>query len=930
MGIKDEKNALKNILIKGANIHNLNNIDVIIPKNKLVIVTGVSGSGKSSLTIDTIYAEGQRRYVESLSSYARQFLDRMDKPDVEYIKGLAPAIAIEQRANSSSGRSTVGTLTELYDYLRLLYAKIGITYSPISGKIVTKHSTQDVLNFIQSHGEEKKYLILSPLSYNKQIDLKEEMEYLLKEGFLRLYLNGVIIRIQEVVEDENLLKELIYKDCYLLIDRIKFSNEDDVINRLTDSIQISFKESSGECVIEDESGIKYFFSNKFEMDGIAFEQPSPQFFNFNSPYGACNTCQGFGTVIGIDENLVIPNKNLSLFEDAVVAWKGDKMSWYKHHFIKQSAKFQFPIHKPIIDLNDDQYQLLWNGNKEVEGIKHFFEEVERNLYKVQYRVMLSRYRGRTKCPDCKESRLRKDTFYVKINELSLGELLMMPLSKLQLFFENISLSEYEQTVAKRILTEVNIRIQFLCDLGLGYLHLNRHANTLSGGEAQRIQLTKSLSSNLTSSIYILDEPSIGLHPHDTNKLAVLLKRLRDLGNTVIVVEHEEEIIKNADYLIDIGPEAGRLGGNVVFAGTIDEAYKDEESLTAKYLSKKLFIPVSNKRRKAINFIEIEGARQHNLKNIHVKIPLNAFTVISGVSGSGKTTLIKQILYPALKSKLQDFNMQPGLFEGIKGNLKSIKAIEYVDQNPIGKSSRSNPVTYIKAYDAIRDLYASQNISKIRGYQPKHFSFNVDGGRCENCKGEGEIVVEMQFLADVHLVCESCQGTRFKKEVREVNYKGKNIADVLSLTIDEAIEFFKEEKNIHEKISTLSEVGLGYIQLGQSSNSLSGGEAQRVKLASFLTKGGSGDATLFIFDEPTTGLHFHDINKLLKSFNALIENGHTVLVIEHNLDVIKCADYLIDLGPKGGEEGGYLLYQGEPEGILKVKNSLTGIYLREKL
>lgn len=930
MGITDEKNALKNIIVKGANIHNLNNLDVIIPKNKLVVITGVSGSGKSSLTIDTIYAEGQRRYVESLSSYARQFLNRMDKPQVEYIKGLAPAIAIEQRVTSSTTRSTVGTLTEVYDYLRLLFAKIGTTYSPISGEKVTRHQPHDVLNFIQNRNLEERYLILSPLVYNTKINVKEELEYLLKEGYLRLYIKNNAIRIEEALEDGSLLNEVKSGNCYLLVDRIKYSPEEEVVNRLMDSIQIAFKESNGDCIIEDENGEKHVFSNRFELDGITFEQPSPQLFNFNSPYGACSTCQGFGTVIGIDEKLVIPNKNLSLFEDAAACWKGEKMVWYKQNFIKQAARYQFPIHRPIAELSPEQYSLLWNGSKDVEGIKQFFEEVERNLYKVQYRVMLSRYRGRTKCPDCEESRLRKDALYVKINGKSLGELLLMPLKNLAVFFDNISLTEYEQTVAKRILLEIKIRIRFLCDLGLDYLHLNRFANTLSGGEAQRIQLTKSLSSNLTSSIYILDEPSIGLHPHDTQRLVALLKRLRDLGNTVLVVEHEEEIIKNADYLIDIGPEAGKLGGNVVFAGIPEEAVNSKGSLTADYLTGRRNIELPKKRRNPINYIEVNGASQHNLKNLDVRFPLQALTVVSGVSGSGKTTLIRHILYPALKSKLQDFSLQPGLFQELKGNLKSVKSVEFVDQNPIGKSSRSNPVTYIKAYDGIRDLFASQNLSRIRGYQAKHFSFNVEGGRCENCKGEGEIVVEMQFLADVHLVCESCQGSRFKKEVREVHYKNKDISDVLNLTVDEAIEFFKEEKGILERLNTLSEVGLGYVQLGQSSSSLSGGEAQRVKLASFLTKGGSTESTMFIFDEPTTGLHFHDINKLLKSFNALIEKGHTVLVVEHNLDVIKCADYLIDLGPLGGEEGGYLLYQGVPEGILNVQNSLTAKYLKDKL
>jgi excinuclease ABC subunit A len=931
-------NSDSKIFIKGARTHNLKNIDVEIPRNKLVVVTGVSGSGKSSLTIDTLYAEGQRRYVESLSSYVRQFMSRMDKPDVDYIKGLSPAIAIEQKTTTGTTRSTVGTLTEIYDYLRLLYAKIGKTYSPVSGKLVQKQEVSDVIDYIKTLDETAKIQILSPL---KEIT-KNKLETLLQDGIQRLLLDGEVVKIEDYKIPETLVSKIesdkkltthdsrLTTNAYILIDRATAEQTEDNLYRLADSVSLAFSESDGECVIDVPGKNKKTFSNKFELDGLAFEIPSPQLFNFNSPYGACSKCEGFGTILGIDQDLVIPNKNLSVYEDAVVCWRTEGMSIWKKDLIKGAAKCDFPIHKPIIDLSKEQYKILWNGNEYFQGINAFFKDVESQTYKIQYRVMLAKYRGRTACDQCGGTRLRPDTEYVKVGEKSIGDLLQMTIKNMYEHFRLLKIDKHDTQIASRILLEINNRLQFMVDVGLEYLSLNRFSNTLSGGESQRINLTRTLGSNLTGSLYILDEPSVGLHPHDTGKLISILKYLRDLGNTVIVVEHEEEAIRSADYLIDVGPFAGTLGGEIVFAGNSADIIKNPNSLTTQYLTGKLQIEVPKQRRKPINFIEIKGAKQNNLKGIDVKIPLNALSVITGVSGSGKTTLIKQILYPYLKIQLEGFGGKAGLFKEIIGYKNKIKKIEFVDQNPIGRSSRSNPVTYIKAYDAIRDLFSSQSLSKIRGYQAKHFSFNVEGGRCDACEGEGEQVVEMQFLADVHLVCEVCNGKRFKQEILEVNYNGKNIAEILDLTVDEAIEFFAEKKDVVSRLKPLQDVGLGYVHLGQSSSTLSGGEAQRVKLASFLTKGVAKEQVLFIFDEPTTGLHFHDINKLLKAFNALIEIGHTVVVVEHNIDVIKCADWIIDLGPKGGEEGGHLVFEGTPENLVKNKESITAIYLKEKL
>jgi excinuclease ABC subunit A len=920
------------IIIKGANIHNLKQVNVSIPKNQFIVITGVSGSGKSSLAMDTLYAEGQRRYVESLSSYARQFLDRMEKPDVDYIKGLAPAIAIEQRVSLRTTRSTVGTLTEIYDYLRLLYAKAGETYSPVSGKKVFAHEIQDVIDFIKTLENGQKIQILAPVEDFSQPELSAE-NYLQK-GFLRFFIDGKAIRIEEIL-DKNTPADLISgQDVYLLVDRIvsKSGEEDELeaLDRAADSINTAFDEGENVCLLELGDGKMQVFSRRFELDGIKFETPTAHFFNFNSPFGACPVCEGFGTIIGIDEDLVIPNKNLSVYEGAVAAWKGEKMSWYRDQFINKAHLFDFPVHKPIIDLSGEQYAALWKGNEHVTGLDGFFREVEEQTYKIQYRVMLSRYRGRTKCHVCNGTRLREDTAHVKMDGRSIGELLTMPIKDLYLFFRDIRLTDYQEQVSARILAEIRHRLQFLIDVGLDYLNLNRVSNTLSGGETQRIHLTRTLGSNLTSSIYILDEPSIGLHPHDSGRLINVLKHLRNLGNTVIVVEHEEDIIRAADYLIDVGPEAGSQGGEIVFAGKMEDVFKTPGSLTTKYLEGSMKIPVPEQRRVPFDFIEIKGASQYNLKDIDVKIPLNAFTVVSGVSGSGKTTLIRHIAYPAMKRILEGHGTKPGLHRSIEGSFSRIARIEMVDQHPIGRSSRSNPITYIKAYDTIRDLYSRQPLSKIRAYKPKHFSFNVDGGRCDNCQGEGETVVEMQFLADIHLPCEVCKGKRFKQEVLEVRYREKNIADVLSMTVDDALDFFREEKDVHSRLLPLAEVGLGYIQLGQSSSTLSGGEAQRVKLASFLSKGVSADPVLFIFDEPTTGLHFHDIHKLLKAFSALIERGHTVLVIEHNQDIIKCADWVIDLGPGGGMDGGELIFQGTPEELVKAEGSLTGLYLADKL
>ncbi len=920
------------ILIKGARVHNLKNITVEIPRNKLVVVTGVSGSGKSSLTIDTLFAEGQRRYAESLSAYARQFMARMNKPDVDYIKGLCPAIAIEQKVVTRTPRSTVGSMTEIYDYLRLLFARIGKTISPVSGKQVKKDDVKDVLEAIKELKEADKVLVLVPFKQHKNRDEKEELNILLQKGFARLYINKEVVKIEDLLEQYSVgssqLADIIHRPSYILIDRlvVKEFDEDD-IHRISDSVGTAFYEGEGEMFLEINGEEQIHFSNKFELDGIKFEEPVPNLFSFNNPYGACPTCEGFSQVLGIDADLVIPDKRLSVYEGAVAPWKGEKLVWWKDQFVKAAKKLDFPVHKPIMDLTKAQYETLWKGNGDVYGINGFFEEVERNLYKVQYRVLLSRYRGRTVCPECHGYRLRKEALYVKVGNKHIGELCEMPVADLQKWFDALSLSDFDKQVAKRILIEIHHRLQTLLDVGLGYLTLNRLANSLSGGESQRIQLTRSLGSNLTNSLYILDEPSIGLHSRDTQRLIRVLKELRDLGNTVVVVEHDEMMMREADYIIDMGPLASHLGGEVVAHGNYDELINNKDSLTGKYLKGEFKIEPPKNIRKWNRSVIVEGARQHNLKGISVEFPLNILCVVSGVSGSGKTTLVKQILFPALQKMKGEFSGDKvGLHKAITGDTDYISQVEMVDQNPIGKSSRSNPVTYIKAYDEIRDLYAKQPLSKTRGFQPKHFSFNVDGGRCDTCKGEGEQIVEMQFLADVHLTCEVCGGKRFKEEVLEVTYKNKSIFDVLELSVDESLEFFKDEKDIISKIKPLSDVGLGYVKLGQSSDTLSGGEAQRVKLASFLGKGKGLGHILFIFDEPTTGLHFHDIKKLLTSFNALIEQGHSILVIEHNTDVIKSADWVIDLGPEAGDAGGNLVYAGVPAGLKKVKESYTGKFI----
>lgn len=926
------KGLEKLIFIKGARTHNLKNIDVAIPRNKLVVITGVSGSGKSSLTIDTLYAEGQRRYVESLSAYARQFLMRMNKPDVDYIKGICPAIAIEQRVGTRNSRSTVGSLTEIFEYLRILYARVGKTISPVSGREVIKHDVSDVVNYVNSLQNGTLVYVTIPFRKIHHRSVKEELNVLLQKGFTRIRLDNEIVKVEDFLaalkaKDEAKIAEKVS----IVIDRIAWKKEDrDNQIRLADSVQTAFFESEGDCVVYTAEGGAIHFSNRFELDGMMFEEPTPQFFSFNNPFGACKTCEGFGSVIGIDEDLVIPNKNLSVYEGAIACWKGEKMNEWNEELIKYARKSEFPIHRPYKDLSEKQRQLLWDGNQYFHGLNEFFKYLETQTYKIQYRVMLSRFRGKTSCPDCKGSRLRKDAAYVKVGGVSIIDIVLMPVAQVFEHFRKLKLSSKELEVAKRILLEINNRLLLMMEVGLGYLTLNRLSSTLSGGETQRIHLTRTLGSNLTSSLYILDEPSVGLHPRDTAQLVKVLHKLRDLGNTVIVVEHEEEIMRNSDHIIDMGPLAGIHGGEVIYNGSYNDIFSDHESLTGKYLSGELAIPVPLQRRKWINALQLTGAAENNLKNINVTFPLQVITVVSGVSGSGKTTLVKKILYPALQKMIGGYGEKAGLFQQLSGDYKMITQVEMVDQNPLGKSSRSNPVTYIKAYDAIRDLFAEQRASKIKGLKPKHFSFNVEGGRCETCKGEGEIIVEMQFLADVHLQCDECGGKRFKEEVLEVNYKEKNIADILAMSVAEALEFFWEEEDIVMRLQPLADVGLGYVKLGQSSSTLSGGEAQRVKLASFLGKGNSSKPVLFIFDEPTTGLHFHDISKLLRSFEMLIENNHTVIIIEHNMEVIKCADHIIDLGPEGGLEGGYLIYQGPPEGLTAVKESQTGRFLKKHL
>jgi len=917
----------KNILIKGAQLHNLKNIDVAIPRNQLVVITGLSGSGKSSLAFDTLYAEGQRRYVESLSSYARQFLGRLDKPKVEYIKGIAPAIAIEQKVNTTNARSTVGTSTEIYDYLKLLFARIGKTFSPISGNEVKKHTVTDVVKTISTFEPDSKWLLLAPIHLETGRQLEDKLKVLLQQGFIRVLVDNETVRLDELEQHT-----LDNKDILLIIDRIVVKSDEEFLNRLADAVQTAFYEGKGDCFLQEVlTGNRIGFSTNFQLDGLTFLEPNIHLFSFNNPYGACPSCEGYGNVIGIDEELVIPNTALSVYESAIFPWRGESMGWYRDQLVNNAYKFDFPIHKPFYQLSEDQKQLIWNGNSYFTGLNDFFHELEEKNYKIQNRVMLSRYRGKTKCSTCKGKRLRKEANYIKVGNKTISDLVDLPIKNLISYFTELQLSEYDLKVAKRLLVEINSRLSFLQKVGLDYLTLNRNSASLSGGESQRINLATSLGSSLVGSMYILDEPSIGLHPKDTERLIDVLKNLRNLGNTVIVVEHDEDIMKAADRIIDIGPEAGTLGGYLVAEGNFNEILK-ADSLTAKYLNGELEFEIPKKRRKFKNHIEVIGARENNLKNIDVTFPLDCLTVITGVSGSGKSTLVKKILFPALQKKLEGVSDKAGQFTELRGNFSHIKHIEYVDQNPIGRSSRSNPVTYIKAYDDIRDLFTKQKLSKIRGYLPKHFSFNVDGGRCETCKGDGEVTIEMQFMADVHLECETCGGKRFKKEILEVQFEGKNIDNILTMTIDDALAFFKEQNQtkIVQKLQPLQDVGLGYVQLGQSSSTLSGGEAQRIKLASFLVKGTTKDKALFVFDEPTTGLHFHDIKKLLASFEALIEKGHSIIVIEHNLDLIKCADYIIDIGPEGGENGGKLMAFGSPEDVTKNPKSITGKYLKEKL
>ncbi len=970
----NQLDSRKFIIIKGARVHNLKNIDIALPRNKFIVITGLSGSGKSSLAFDTLYAEGQRRYVESLSSYARQFIGRMDKPDVDYIHGISPAVAIEQKVNTRNPRSTVGTSTEIYDYLKLLFARIGKTYSPVSGDLVKRNTVEDVVKHIHSFPDETNVILLAPLFLHPGRTIEEDLNVLLQKGFIRIRFANTITKIEDLLQKENkkildTLKQSsgvqsasasktkkkkkivlpeeeghespVASPIQIVIDRFTVAKEDESnLSRIADSVQTAFFEGQGECFTEIYDGDKTIltpFSNRFFLDGILFEEPSTQLFSFNNPYGACRSCEGFGSIIGIDEDLVIPDKSLSVYDGAIVCWRGEKMKEWNEELIRKAYKFDFPIHRPVYELTAEQKQLLWDGNSYFQGINSFFKWVETQAYKIQYRVMLSRYRGRTICPECRGTRLRGDANYVKVNGRSITDVVLMPVKDSLKFFSDLKLTKQETEIARRILVEISNRLRFLSDVGLGYLTMNRLSNSLSGGESQRINLATSLGSSLVGSMYILDEPSIGLHPRDTGRLITVLKSLRDVGNTLIVVEHDEEIMKAADQLIDIGLDAGVNGGNLIFQGTYEEILNDDAGYTGKYLSGREQITLPYKRRKASGMIQIDGARENNLKNLSVKIPLGIMTVVTGVSGSGKTSLVKKVLYPALKKIHGGFGEQSGAFDKLSGDYNKLVTVEFVDQNPIGKSSRSNPVTYVKAYDEIRMLFADLPVSRSRKYKPGHFSFNVEGGRCEVCEGEGEVTIEMQFMADIHLLCENCNGKRFKQEILDIEYKGKNIADVLAMTVDEAIVFFTTptksssyDQKIVVKLKPLADVGLGYIGLGQSSSTLSGGEAQRIKLASFLTKGNIHDHSLFIFDEPTTGLHFHDIRKLLKAFDMLIEHGNSILIIEHNSEVIKCADWVIDLGPDGGEDGGYILFEGTPDDLVNCKKSFTGQHLKEKM
>ena len=936
----DELDPRQYILIKGAKVNNLKNIDVAIPRNKLVVITGLSGSGKSSLAFDTLFAEGQRMYVESLSSYARQFLGRMEKPEVEYIKGISPAIAIEQKVNTRNPRSTVGTSTEIYDYLKLLFARIGHTYSPVSGGLVKKDSVTDVVNFILDQEEGMRVMILAPLHVRDGRTQQEELSILLSKGYNRIVLNGTVISIEDSLEDHETYSQA-GNQIFILVDRASVRHDDeDTQYRLSDSVQTAFFEGEGICIVKVVDGPERTFSDKFELDGISFEEPTVNLFSFNNPFGACKRCEGFGKILGIDPDLVIPDKNLSVYDGAIAPWRTEKMGEWLVPLVRNGAKFDFPIHRIYKDLTAAEKELLWTGNQYFQGINAFIADLESQTHKIQYRVMLSRFRGRTTCPDCRGSRLRKDASFVKVAGASITDLVLMPITEVSAFFKSVELNENDRQIARRILTEIETRLDYMIRVGLGYLTLNRLTNSLSGGEFQRIKLATSLGSALVGSMYILDEPSIGLHPRDTQRLVGVLESLRDLGNTVIVVEHEEEVMHAADQIIDIGPEAGSGGGHVVFQGNWDDirGLKDDfsanasESHTLNFLLGHDEIAYPKVRRKSLHFLEIKGARENNLKDVDVKIPLNALTVVTGVSGSGKSTLIRKILYPALMRLKGEFSEDVGKFDTVSGSVDRIHAIEMIDQNPIGKSSRSNPVTYIKAYDYIRQMMSDLPLSKARGYKPSHFSFNVDGGRCEICQGEGQVKVEMQFMADIYLKCEGCNGKRFKQEIQEVQYDGKDVAEILDMNVDEAIAFFsKQEPKLAEKLLPLQEVGLGYVGLGQSSNTLSGGEAQRVKLASFLGKGSSNKGKmLFIFDEPTTGLHFHDIKKLLKAINALVEQGDTVIIIEHNMEVIKCADWILDLGPEGGEGGGYLTFAGTPENMIKLDGNYTADFLKGKL